>query len=433
MYRYIYKNLHQWKEQKSRKVLLIRGARQVGKTYVVRELGKSFEHFIEINLEEDENVRLLFERNIGVVELCNALAAYYGTSIQAGKTLLFIDEIQVSVKAISMLRFFKERMPDLHVVAAGSLLEFALEELPSFGVGRIQSFFMYPMSFDEYLIANGNSILLENKQNASPKFPLNNLLHQKLVEELRTFMLIGGMPEVVKTYIDTHDFILAQTQLNSLTVSLQDDFVKYKKRVPASRISDVLDAALHQAGRKFTYSKAEVPAVQPQIKESLLLLQKAGLLHPVYHTSANGLPLGAEKNINRFKLLPYDTGIYLRMLNFPLSTLVTANNTNLVNKGAIAEIFAGLEMLKYADPTEPRQLYYWHREQRNSSAEIDYIIQQQTDILPVEVKAGIIGKMKSLFLFLEEKRSVKGIRISLENFSSYKIIDTYPLYAVSSL
>ena len=121
------------------------------------------------------------------------------------------------------------------------------------------------------------------------------------------------------------------------------------------------------------------------------------------------------------------------MLNLPLSALVTANNINLVNKGAVAEIFAVLEILKYSDPVEPLQLYYWHHEQRNSSAEIDYVIQQQNDILPVEVKAGIIGKMKSLFLFLEEKRSVKGIRISLENFSSYKIIDTYPLYAISSL
>jgi Predicted ATPase (AAA+ superfamily) len=433
MYRFILEGLLQWKAAKERKVLLVRGARQVGKTHIVRELGKTFEYFIEVNLEEDERVRSLFENNMGVVDLCNALAAYYGTPIQAGRTLLFIDEIQASVKAVGFLRFFKEKTPGLHVVAAGSLLEFALEEITSFGVGRVQSLFMYPMSFDEFLLARGHNMLLESRQKAGPEHPLNVLLHQKLTQEFRTFLLIGGMPEVVKTYVETQDFALTQERLSALSVSLQDDFVKYKKRVPAGRIFDSWEAALHQAGQKFMYSKAGNFANQQQIKQSLDLLQKAGLIHAVYQTAANGLPMGAEKNINRFKLLPYDTGVYLRTLKLSLANVVTASDVDLVNKGALAEIFVGIEMLKYAPAAAPRQLYYWHRESKNSSAEVDYVIQQQGNCLPVEVKAGVIGKMRSLFLFLEEKKQDKGFRISLENFSMYGAVHTYPLYAVRQI
>ncbi len=433
MKRIIDQQLVNWKTMSSRKVLLIRGARQVGKTYSVRNLGNTFTNFLEVNFESDKDVHSIFDGNLDPQEISMKLSAYYNIPINDGNTLLFFDEIQNCIPAISSLRFFYEKRPELHLIATGSLLEFALEEIPSFGVGRIESLYMYPLSFDEFLMALGEEALYEIKKKATVINALESVFHKKLLNYLRQFLLIGGLPEVVSTFINTKDIIQTQKILDIIINGLNDDFSKYKKRVPVSRIRDVFDSVIHQSGGKFVLSKVGGNYNYKQLKEALQLLEMAGLVYRVSHTPANGLPLGVHVNPKKTKVVLFDHGIFQRILGLELSKKLLLDNYDFVNKGAIAEQFVGLELVKYSSNDKVNRLYYWHREKRGSSAEVDYIIQKETDILPLEVKSGTTGKMQSLHLFMNEKQSNYGIRISLENFNKYDDIKVFPLYAVENI
>ncbi|MFA5419366.1 MAG: AAA family ATPase [Bacteroidales bacterium] len=434
--RAIDKELMEWKKAATRKPLLLRGARQVGKSSTVRELGKQFDYFIEVNFERDDqelNIKTVFERGFDPKRICEELSVIYGKPIISDRTLLFFDEIQTCIPAISSLRYFYEEYPELHVIAAGSLLEFALQELPSFGVGRVHSLFLYPFSFDEYLRAMDLNMLADAIQKASPEKPFSEAVHNKCIQQLLRFMLIGGMPEVVATYARGGSLLECQTVLDDLTLSLYDDFSKYKQRVPTSRLREVFASVIQQTGSKFTYSKASKDSNHWQIKESVELLELAGIVYPVTHTSSNGLPLAAEMNKKHRKYLIFDTGIYQRFLRLDLGQLLTAESLEQVNKGALAELIVGLELLKSAPSTNPTQLYYWQREKPGSSAEVDYVVQCHTDIVPVEVKSGTKGSMQSMFQFLSEKEYPYGIRCSMENFGTYQNVKIYPLYAVSRI
>ena len=433
MRRNIFDHLLQWKADAGRKVLLLRGARQVGKTFVVRELGATFPAFIEVNFEKDVEVARFFNQNLDPFRICDELSAYYGKPIRENETLLFFDEIQACPKAIQALRFFYEDRPALHVVAAGSLLEFALSELPSFGVGRIRSMFMYPMSFNEFLLAHQMGQYVDLINQASPDNPMNPVFHERLTDYLRKFQLTGGMPEVVRQVVENKSLLDGLNVLGDLSLSIRDDFSKYRKRVPESRISEVFASIVEQAGAKFVYSNVVAKASLPQVKETLDLLIRAGLAFPVYHTSANGFPLGAQLNPKIFKVLLYDTGIFQHILGLNIREYLVVEEMDMVNKGALAEIYAGLELIKASSFAEKPQLFYWHRQERGSNAEVDYVIRQGAEIVPVEIKSGYSGKMQSMRLFLKEKNLNRGIRCSLENFRRDGNIELIPLYAVSTL
>lgn len=420
-----------WSKELSRKPLLLRGARQVGKSSAVRELSKYFDNFLEVNFEEQKQVHSLFSGDLSPKELCENLSVFYNTQIVPGKTLLFFDEIQSCIPAISSLRFFYEKYPELHVIAAGSLLEFALSELPSFGVGRVRSLFVYPFSFDEFLSASGGEILIKAKQGVSSKQPLNEVIHYKLLDYLKKFLVIGGMPEVVAKYIEDGKLLECQNILDDLIISFKADFTKYKKIVPFSRISEVFESVAQQAGGKFVFTGAATMSNYKQIKEALDLLIMAGLVIPVTHSSANGIPLGAESNSKKRKMLIFDTGVFQRLMGLNISDILFEERFEMVNKGSIAEQYVGLELLKSSSSFLQQNLFYWQREKLNSNAEVDYLIQKQDKIIPIEVKSGKQGSMQSLFLFLKEKKCDFGIRFSLENFSVYDNIMVYPLYAVS--
>jgi uncharacterized protein len=322
----------------------------------------------------------------------------------------------------------------LHVIAAGSLLEFALEDLTSWGVARIRSLYMYPMSFDEFLLANNEDALIELKKNASELNPLNPAFHEKLKDYLKKFLIFGGMPEAVQTFISqSTDIHAIQNILADITISYNDDFAKYKSRIPVMRLREVMESVVKQSGGKYIYSKALQLSSPAQAKEAIALLEMAGLVYKVYHTSGEGIPLGAGANYKKFKALLHDIGIFQQLSGLRLSELLIANNIDLLNKGNIAETFAGLELIKYSDVHEKKQLFYWHREKRGSSAEVDYVIEMNGKPVPVEVKSGSTGKMQSMHRFLDEKKAPWGIRFSLENFSGYGKVRVIPLYAVSNL
>lgn len=422
-----------WAKNDNRKTLLLRGARQVGKSTAVRQLAKTFKYFVEVNFDDEEELKKLFERSLTPQEICQRLSVYFQIPIIAGETLLFFDEIQQCKPALSKLRYFFEKYPELHLVAAGSLLEFAIEEIPSIGVGRERSMFMYPFSFEEFLNALGETMLVEAYRTASPVHPLFEAIHKKLIDRLRVFLVLGGMPEVVSTYVRTHDLLQCQEVLTDLVISFKDDFAKYKKRVPALRVVEVFESVVKQAEGKFVFEKAGVGLNNAQVKQSLELLIMAGLVYPVTHTAANGIPLGAEINPKYRRMLLFDTGLFQRVLGLDTSKLLLSDDFKIVNRGALAEMFVGLELLKSASCFDPKPLYCWAKEKKKGNAQVDFIVQRGEKIIPIEVKSGTQGAMQSLRQFMTEKKILKGIRTSLENFNNYKNIDVYPLYAITNI
>lgn len=449
--RLIDKYLLEWSQSGSHKPLLLRGARQVGKSTAIRNLGERFGSFVEINFEKNPEYKKLFEKNLDVKRIVAELAAIIGQAITPGKTLLFLDEIQDCPQAVMALRFFKEDLPELHVVAAGSLLEFALEDLPTFGVGRLHSMFMYPMTFDEFALACGQGLLLESRDNADVAHPLPDLLHDRLQNLMRNYMMIGGMPEAVAKWVETNDYLKCQEIQDDIIVGYEADFPKYKKKVDPQLLQRVFRAVAVQATKKFNYSIGDGYRIS-EVQKAVGLLKLAGLITPVTLTSANGLPLGSEENTTFQKMLLLDTGLMLRLLNMAtgdISTItteiLTGSVSDLVNKGPLAEMIAGLEMLRYRSPNIRHDLYYWQRMVRNSQAEVDYVSSWKGMVLPIEVKAKTQGKMKSLWIFMKAKKLGLGIRCSLENFGEFDYKDASdfntpirhiilcPIYALSRL
>ena len=441
--------LKEWALRPSRKPLLLRGARQVGKSTAVRHLGKQFESFIEINLEKQPSFKELFQGDLNVKRIVSQLSAMVGKPIIPKQTLLFIDEIQTSPEAIMALRFFKEDMPDLHVIAAGSLLEFALETLPSFGVGRIHSMFVYPMTFDEFLTACGEQLLIEARNNATAQTPLPLPLYEKLVTLFRSYMLVGGMPEVVARWVETHDYLACQEVQDDIVLTYQDDFPKYRKRVDPTLLRLTLQSVALQVGNKFVYSQVGSGYNTNEVKKALDMLTLAGIITPVTHTNANGLPLGSEADPTYKKMLLLDSGLLLRWLDMSgdiseiTAQILTQNPTDLVNKGGLTEMIAGLELLRYRTPNMRHELFYWVRKAKNAQAEVDYLTTYKATVLPIEVKAGTQGGMKSLWLFMGEKKLKNAVRTSLENYGTLTYTDTdaqairhvavCPLFALSQL
>ena len=447
--RIIDRYLSEWATRPVHKPILLRGARQVGKSTAVRHLGESFKYYVEINLEKQSNYIDLFKKDLDVTRIVPQMAAMCGTPIVPNETLLFIDEIQESQEAIMALRYFKEDMPNLHVIAAGSLLEFVLDEIPTFGVGRIHSMYMFPMTFDEFLQANGEQLLLEARGQANIDAPLPTPLHEKLIGLMRTFMLVGGMPESVVKWVQTHDFLQCQEVQDDIITGYEADFPKYKKKVDPQLLIATMKSAATQATKKFVYSRVPGEYKTAEVKKALDLLIKAGILIPVTHSSGNGLPLGDESDESIRKILLLDTGLMLRLLNMTMgdtsaitAQILTATAADLVNKGPMAEMLAGLELLHYLTPNLHHDLYYWVRQAKNATAEIDYLLSRDMKVLPFEVKAGVQGGMKSLWDFMREKKLEQAIRCSLENFGKFDYIDAeaegavrhvevYPLYALS--
>ena len=436
--------LLEWKESPRRKPLLIRGARQVGKSTAVRHLGKGFKYFVEVNLESQPSIRQLFTKDIDVHRTCEAISATLGIPVVAGKTLLFIDEIQVCQEAIMSLRYFKEDYPELHVIAAGSLLEFTLEELPSFGVGRIRSLYMYPFSFDEFLLAQGLDTTVDFKHKATSLSPLPEAVHNKLVEQLKTFYLVGGMPAAITEWVGSKSYIECTRVHNDILDTYQDDFSKYKSRISPALLRQVLRSVALQVGCKFVFRQVADDIHSSVIKEALHLLTLAGLIKPVTHSDGNGVPLGAEENCNYTKYLFLDFGLMQTMLGTPAANVLLSSDVDFVNKGAASEMFAGLELVKNHDCFQKAEMYYWQNLSRGTNAEIDYLVVKDGIVVPIEVKASTRGSMQSLWLFMRKKGLHRAIRTSLENFGEFEYVDkesqdevrhvdVVPLYALSNL
>ena len=424
--------LLEWKQEKFRKPLLLRGARQVGKTYAVRVLGATFQNFIEINLEQDEKSRAIFERDLDVKRIVLQLSAHLNKEIVPGITLLFIDEIQQVPKAISALRYFYEQMSELHVVAAGSLLEFAIEQV-GMPVGRISSLYLYPLSFLEFLIALKKHQWVKTLLAQTFQEPLFEEIHTSLMDALGTYFVIGGMPEAVKLWIATESLRNVERIHAEQLDTYQQDFSKYAKKHQIKYLELLFAQAVDQLGGKFMF--ARVGEYQKrELSPALDLLEKAGLLHKVFKTAAQGVPLGAQVDLHDFKIVFLDVGLCQAALGFDVSSWISDPAATFINKGALVESFVGQELLVYADPIRKQQLFYWRRDSRGSDAEVDYVLQINKDIVPIKVKAGTSKRIKSTYLFLESHTSSSyGIRFSVLKKGVDNLIHNYPLYAVAQV
>ncbi|MFC1596087.1 DUF4143 domain-containing protein, partial [Candidatus Margulisiibacteriota bacterium] len=265
---------------------------------------------------------------------------------------------------------------------------------------------------------------------SNTKTPVHEIFHRKLIDYLKVFLIIGGMPEVLASYIEHRDILRCQTILDEIILTTKDDFAKYKKRSPVIRLNEVFDAVSYQTGSKFKYANIDASTKSVLYKDSLDLLVQAGLTYKIFHTSAQGIPITAQINLKKFKVILLDIGIHQRTQKNDVSSIIVSDDFNIINKGYIAEAFVGTELLKSASPVSSQHLCYWHRESKSSNAEIDYVIQVKDNIFPIEVKAGTKGQMQSMNIFLQERQMPRGIRISLENFNQYENIDVIPLYAV---
>jgi predicted AAA+ superfamily ATPase len=410
---------------------MLRGARQVGKTHAVRTLGKTFTHFIEVNLETNEEARIIMEEGLDVERIIKKLSNLYRTKIIPGSTLLFFDEIQTVPKAIIALRYFYELMPKLHVLAAGSLVDFAIAQV-GIPVGRVTTLYVYPMSFLEFLVATGHAywvkVILENDQEG-----MSEGLHNKLIELVGAYIAIGGMPEAVKAWAETSLAQRVKEVHTSLLFAYKQDFERYAKQNQIAYLDLVYSKAIFQLSKKFKFAQLGEYRKR-ELAPALELLEKAGLYYPVMKSAAQGIPIGGQADFDDFKLIFLDVGLTQALLNFDITAWILESAPSFINKGEIIEAFVGQEILAYSDPIKKEYLFYWRRETKGSEAEVDYLYQIKENVIPIEVKSGPGSTLKSMHLFLESHpKSPYGIRFSTQDYSQYENIKSYPLYAIIKL
>lgn len=404
--------LYEWKDRKNRKPLVIRGARQTGKTWLVRDFGKKlYKNYVEINFDKLENISRLFETP-DVKEIIKNLELELDVTIDEEETLLFLDEIQNAPAIFAKLRYFYEDLPDLHIIAAGSLLEFLLAEHTfSMPVGRIEYLFLGPLNFEEFLSGIGQVKLVNYIKEYSFEKPIPEIIHEKLLKFVKKYFVIGGMPAVVRQFGDKDDYRGALREQKNLLQTYIDDFNKYKKRVDTTRLQKVFRNFPLQVGQKVKYVNIDRLDKAKDLAGSINLLNLARVIYSVKHSNANGVPLGAEVNDSDFKALFIDIGLMQSLLNLRPSDVLNSENLISINSGSLAEQFVGQHLLYNLEFYEKPELFYWNREKKNSSAEIDYLQQIDGRIIPVEVKAGKTGSLKSLHLFVSEKKVKIALRI----------------------
>jgi len=418
--------LKQWRAGSRRKPLILRGARQVGKSWLVREFGKGFEYLAEVNFEHKKRFKEVFKDNLDPKIIIERLRFLLDVPIEAGKALLFFDEIQECPRAIESLRYFKEEMPELHVIAAGSLLDFALDKI-GVPVGRVQFLYLYPLSFAEYLTAIGKSDL---RNYLFTNWVSDRVIHQQAMEELKAYFYLGGMPEVIKTWQDTRNINDCVEVQDEILVAYKQDVPKYAKAFNIDLIEQVFDAVPLQLGNKFIYKNVDPNIRSYLIKNALNLLDKAGIIHRFTHSDAQGLPLGSQINSRRFKIFGFDLGLLQRSLGMSPNELLRTE-ISVKHLGNIAEQFVAQELIAHAASNKPSEGYYWHREDKQSNAEVDFLFAKDSVIYPIEVKSSSSGRLKSLNRFLEtHPRSKIGIKVSEAIYASQEDVIAIPFYSL---
>lgn len=407
--------LENWRSRPTRKPLVIRGARQVGKSHLVRTFAAAdFGELLEIDFEADRDAASLFDSR-DPATIVSLLEVRYGKRILPGSTLLFLDEIQAAPEVFAVLRYFREKMPELHVIAAGSLLDFALADHTfSMPVGRIEYLHLGPMTFEEFVLAHGHENLVDFLRGFELDSELPDAIHRELLRLFRRYLVVGGMPSSIAASLGPSGLLESDRERQSLLATYRDDFSKYSRRSDHHRMEKVWSRIPRLVGSVLKYSTIDRDEKARDLAKALDLLCLARVAHRVRHTAANGLPLGAEADDRAFKVLTIDVGLLCRSCGLGAVEVEQAEDPMLINAGAVCEQFVGQHLLHSGELYAEPELFCWLREKSRSNAEIDYVIAVGEAIVPVEVKAGRTGSLKSLHVFLDEKKLDFAVRFNTD-------------------
>ena len=412
MHRYAEYHLNTWLKRKNRKPLIIRGARQVGKSTLVRHFCiKQKLTLCEINLEQHHELDKIF-KTLNPSRILQELTTITGQSPLQKAHLLFLDEVQATPHVLAALRYLYEKYPSLIIIAAGSLLDFALRQhQQSMPVGRIEYFHLGPMSFKEFLLACNEDYLVQLIDQFSFTTPWPQTAHQKLLEKQREYFFVGGMPEAVYSFTQETSLAAATQAHESILSTLKDDFNKYcKNSNELIRLQTLLKYLPAHIGEKIIYSRVSPTDKAREIKQAIELLALAKLCMRVYHSSCSGIPLEAQQSLETFKCLLVDIGLMNRALGLDWTAISTRGDQTLINEGGLAEQFIGQHLLYRNQGLYEPSLHYWLREKKSNNAEVDYVITSGDWIVPIEVKAGQSGTLRSLHQYIALKQPNIAIR-----------------------
>jgi uncharacterized protein len=424
MKRTLYKNLLEWKSSHRRKPLLLQGARQVGKTWLINEFGKKeYNEYVYLNFEQIPNLKTLFTNELSPQKIIENIGLLLGKKINHEHTLICFDEIQNCQAALTSLKYFHEKAPEYHIIAAGSLLGVSLGKTSSFPVGKVNFLTLYPLSFVEYLEAIDENLLAEKLLVLET---LPEILHEKLIESLKMYFFLGGMPEVVGDYIQNQDIRAARQIQNDILKSYQNDFSKYSDPSQALKVAEVWQSIpfqLAKENKKFNYSDVKNNARATNYQQSIEWLKNAGLIHVVHQIRTAKLPISGYADYSKFKIYLLDTGLLGAMLHLSSEIILKPNELFLEYNGAFVENYTCLELLK----TIEKELFYWSSERE---AEVDFVFQWENDIFPLEVKSGTNRNTKSLRSYADKFQPKLLIRASPRNFIQSTEFINVPLYGL---
>jgi uncharacterized protein len=426
MKRTLYQHLLDWKKSDRRKPLLLQGARQVGKTWLINAFGSSeYKDYVYLNFELDPGLKTLFAGDLTPKSIIHNISLYIGRKIESVDTLICFDEIQAAPEALTSLKYFYEQAPEYHLIAAGSLLGVQVGKQGSFPVGKVNFKVMYPLSFAEYLEARGEELLVNQLSNAQNISPVPEVIHEKLLSHLKMYLFLGGMPEVVQDYLDNRDIVSVRVIQNEILEAYLRDFSKYTDPSQAVRTTELWQSVPYQLAKenkKFKYSDVRAKARASTFEQTIEWLKNAGLIHLVYNIRAPKLPLAGYADYAKFKVYLLDTGLLAAMLNLSSGIIVKPSELFSEYNGAFIENFVANELVKLGN----KELYYWTS---RSSAEVDFIIQLANELYPLEVKSGTSRNMKSLRSYAGKYLPRQIFRISPRNFIEDKEFCNIPLYA----
>lgn len=427
MKREIINDLIKWKDSKKRKPLIVHGARQVGKTYIIKEFGKKYyDNMIYVNFETNKELSSQINDSIDVKFIINKLELFYGEKILPKKTLIFFDEIQENERVLTSLKYFCEEAQEYHVIAAGSLLGVAINrENYSFPVGKVKIINMYPLSFKEFLIAIGReNLVYEIKKHFENNERMDKDLHEFCLKLYRTYLVVGGMPESVQTYLDEQKIISTLDIQAMILESYVRDMTKYANNSESNRIISAFDSIpvqLAKENKKFQYKVISKGATSSLFGPAILWLKNSGIVNQVFRVTPN-IPLEMHKDLSAFKLYMSDVGLFVNKARYPLYQLDLSVQPPMISMGPLTENYVANELR-----VNGYDLYYWESE---GKAELDFVIQKDIDIVPIEVKSSIHIKSRSLDLYINKYNPKYAIRISEKNFGFENNIKSVPLYAV---
>lgn len=428
MKRDIYNKLLQWKNDSNRKPLIITGARQVGKTWIMREFGKNeYANVVYINCDNEKRIETLLSEDYNIDRILLGLQAISGVNIKSDKTLIIFDEIQQIPRGLHLLKYFYEENPEYHVMVAGSLLGITLNQGVSFPVGKVDIMEMNPMNFNEFLEAMGQEQLL--KVLNTNDWKLIDSLSTKYIELLRQYYYVGGMPEAVYSYCKDKNLAQVRNIQNNILKAYRNDISKHATKSESVKIGQVLDSLpsqLAKENKKFIYGVIKTGARAAEYELAIQWLIDAGIVHKVNRIKEAKMPLKFYEDISAFKLFLLDMGLFACMCDVPASEMLVGNNVFVEYKGAFAEQYVLQQLV--CQNVKP---YYWSSEKTPS--EIDFVIQKDNKIIPIEVKAEVNVKARSLRQFITNNPELKAVRFSMLGYAEQDWMTNIPLYYISAI